>query len=237
MKVDNIECLKQYFANVFFYILCFFLTVVVANGQEQESLDLNKLNYCEVTFTRMLPQSTFGDKLGRNVSGFSINYLRQRKLNKMDFFGVNFDYYHLGNSSEVFQTFEERSGTNLMGLQGVYRLFPELYFWRIEPFIEGRLGAQFVYTVTTTTIFIDDTVDVNFDDTDFGITYGIGVGTTLYLLENAFLLFKINYESGTALTYLIPDDDPMGILPIENFKTETSSLDRLTWQLGLSFIF
>jgi hypothetical protein len=69
-----------------------------------------------------------------------------------------------------------------------------------------------------------------------GISYGVGLGFSTYVSGQVFLLTKFSFNGGSSLTYFMPGDYIQG-LPFENFYAETSSINYLNLQLGLSVSF
>lgn len=222
------------------FIICISLFCscsIIAQDQEHEQAPENfKVSYFDFTINLSSPIGNFGEKLDRNMIGFSAAYLKQRKDNRLDFFGLQLNYMHLGAIDQVFAEFEERTGTNLVNLQAVYRYFPNYFFWRIEPFVEAGLGPQLVYSVTTSTFFDDGSSDLNFEDSDFGLSYYVSIGFTLHIAESVLFVAKTGFNSSTSMTYEVPQEY-MGGLPFENFRPETSPLDFIHNQFGISYIF
>jgi len=225
---------------ILFVVLLSLLSGFNVQAQEANStysVDTSKLiNFAEISLDVNKPIYSFRDRLDKTLYGLSVSYLRQRKLKRLDCFGVQFSYAHIGSITQNFFDFEDRTGTNMMSLRFLYRFYPEFYFWRIEPFIETSFGPQIVYTVTTTTSFIDDSASLNFEEFDMGISYGVGLGFSTYITSQVFFLTKFSFNGGSSLSYFVPGEYVQG-LPFENFFQETSSINFLNLQLGLSVSF
>jgi len=225
---------------ILFVFLMSFVSGFLVQAQDINSAyngDTTKLiNFAELSLDINNPIYSFGNRLDKTLYGLSVSYLRQRNVRRPDCFGVQFSYAHIGSITQNFFDFEDRTGTNLMSLRFLYRFYPDFYFWRIEPFIETSFGPQLVYTVTTTTSFIDDSASLNFEESDMGISYGVGLGFSTYISGQVFLLTKFSFNGGSSLTYFMPGDYIQG-LPFENFYAETSSINYLNLQLGLSVSF
>jgi len=225
---------------ILFVFLMSFVSGFLVQAQDINSaynVDTTKLiNFAELSLDINNPIYSFGNRLDKTLYGLSVSYLRQRNVTRPDCFGVQFSYAHIGSITQNFFDFEDRTGTNLMSLRFLYRFYPDFYFWRIEPFIETSFGPQLVYTVTTTTSFIDDSASLNFEESDMGISYGVGLGFSTYISGQVFLLTKFSFNGGSSLTYFMPGDYIQG-LPFENFYAETSSINYLNLQLGLSVSF
>ena len=217
-------------------LICLLCAKCNAQDDEQEYYEPQKINFFEFSVDPVFPEYRFGESLGKDLVGISMAYLRQRKLDRMDFFGVKYSYIHLGSITESFVDFEDRTSTELMNLHFVYRFFPDFYFWRIEPFIEASFGPQLVFTGTSTNFFFDDTANYTFDESDFGISYAVGVGFTCHIAGQFFLLSKYSFVGGNAMSYLVPGDYVSG-LPIDNFERESSSINYHKLQFGFSISF
>ncbi len=213
-----------------------FNSTCFAQNVKDSIVDQRLVNFIEFTLDPTIPLYSFKENLNKNLFGISMAYLRQRKPERFDYFGIQFSYAHIGSITESFFDFEDRTSTELMNLKFLYRYFPNFYFWRIEPFVEIGIGPQVIYTVTSTNYFLDDTSSLNFDESDFGLVYGIGLGFTTYLTGQVFLLTKVNFNNGTAMTYYVPQEYDQG-LPIDNFDPETSAINYINWQLGLTVSF
>jgi len=227
---------------VIFMDLVLLSSLVCAQEQyEDEDIDAQEVNngilhYFDFTLNPSFPFNTFNEKYIGSPFGFSVAYLKQRKLGRMDFLGAQFSYAHLGSMTTAFNQFDIRTGTNWINLQFMYRHFPDFYFWKIEPFVEASFGPQWMYTLTTSTLYEDGTTDFNMEESDFALTYAIGLGFTFYIANGFTIISKVNLTSSTALTYSIPGEN-LGGFPIENFETETSSLNYIQLQLGISYVF
>lgn len=207
-----------------------------AQTDNEEYVQAKMINFFEFSLDPSTPVYSFKDKLDRNMFGFSLAYLRQRKAERYDFFGIELSYAHMGSITADFFEFEDRTGSNLINVQLLYRYYPDFFFWRIEPFIEAKFGPQWMYTQTTTTSFIDDSSNLIFEHSDMGLAYAVGLGFTGHIASQVFLLAKINYNGGTSVTYYVPGEYTSG-LPIDNFTPETSPVNYLNWQLGISVSF
>lgn len=207
-------------------------------GEDETYQEVNNeiLSYFDFTLNPSFPFNTFNEKYTGNPFGFSAAYLRQNKLGRMTFMGAQFSYAHLGSLTTMFNEFDIRTGTNWMNLQFLYRHFPDFYFWKIEPFFEASFGPQWMYTISTSTLFEDGTTNYDIEESDFALTYAIGFGFTLYIADGFTFLTKANLTSSTALTYFVPGED-LGGFPFDNFNVETSSLNYLQLQFGISYVF
>jgi len=148
--------------------------------------------------------------------------------------GFQINYAHIGRVSQTYADYEVSTGSNVIGIQGLYRHFLDFYFWKIEPFIEVEFGPQFYYTQTTTSFFDDSSSDdIDFEEFDTGIMYGLGAGFTLHVVGDVFLMSKLSFIGGTSVTYLVDRDGQSG-LPIDDFRPETTQTNYLKWRMGIT---
>ena len=215
------------------FTMCF---SVVAYGQSGSDEDPRLINFFELSVDPVNPIYSFGERLDKNLLGFSLAYLRQRKKTRLDYFGAQLSYTHVGSISASFFDADIRTSTELINLKFLYRYFPDFFFWRIEPFVELGFGPQVIYTLTTNTFFLDDTTTLVFEESDFGLAYHVGVGFTTHIAGQVFFLSKFNFNGGTSMSYSVPGEYDSG-LPIDNFFSETSSINYINWQLGLTISF
>lgn len=202
---------------------------------EEEASDEDiRMSFAEFSIDRIFPIGTFKTNLDRKLTGATFSYLYQLKKDKMDFAGFQINYARIGGISSSFGDFDVLTGSSIVGVQGLFRHFPNFYFWKIEPFIEVEFGPQFFYTQTTTSFF-DEGVsdDIDFDEFDTSIMYGIGGGFTLHITGQVFFMSKWSFIGGTSVTYLV-DGDNIQPFPLDNFRPETTQTNYLKWRIGLT---
>lgn len=221
-------------------VLVFVFPLLITQVSAQEAVESEeietKLSYFDFTLMPVYPTNTFNDKYMGSPFGFSIAYTKQRKPGRLDFLGAQFNYAHLGALTTLFTDLEARTGSNMMNLQLLYRHFPNFFFWKFEPFIEASFGPQWMYTISTTTLFANDATDIRFEESDFGITYAVGAGFTFYIADGFMFMSKANFASSTSMTYLVEGED-LGGFPIENFSPETSPINNIQLHFGISYVF
>lgn len=206
----------------------------VEDVYEDSESEPQNLSFIELSFERTFPISTFQENLDRNLSGGSLTYIYQYNKKRMNFFGVELNFAHIGSVSTTFFDSSVTTGSNILGLNFLYRHFPDFYFWKIEPFIEVGLGPQFFYTQTTTSFFdIEASDDIDFEEFDTSLMYGIGLGFNLHIAQQVFFVTKVSFNGGTAATYLVDRDDSFSF-PADNFRPETTQTGYIRWKFGFS---
>ena len=216
-----------------------FMLVQINESKAQTGTLIDSLfqpvHFLDFSVDRVIPLGTFKESLDKNLWGFSLAYLKQRESENVDYFGIQFDYAHIGNLSTVFFDTDVKTGTNHFSLHLLYRRYSSFYYKSFEPFMEVALGPQAFYTVTTTTFLNDQTNDIDFDRFDMGLSYGLNVGFTVQWYQQLFFMFKMGYYGGTSITYLVGDESvPTGGLPLNAFFPETSSVNRLRFNVGVA---
>lgn len=225
----------------------FSVILVPLRAQEEDttSVETPVARTFDFTLDAVLPVQTFNEKLGKDMFGFTLAYLFERKSRNYDFWGIQFDYGHLGYRSNTYLApasqgyvdVDERTGSNFIGFHFLYRYYTPFFFWRIEPFAEAALGTKMFYTHTTRNFFDEEgTTDFDFDEFDMNISYGIGIGFTAQIAGQFFFVSKLHFYSGNSLTYLVPGDGDDEV-PINNFFSETTQTNLLRLQFGLSYTF
>ena len=201
---------------------------------DEEEYVTHKLRFVEFSIDRIIPIQTFKSSINTNLWSGNLRYLVQLSKEKLDFIGLEINYTQIANDSNVFSDSEVKTSSNFVGAFFTFRHFPNLYFWRIEPFAELAIGPQFFYTQTTTSFFdVDSTNDVAFDEVDTGVAYAAGVGFMLHITGQVFLTTQVNYFGGTSVTYLVKRDDQFAF-PLDNFRPETSQTNYIKLQFGIS---
>ena len=194
---------------LFFGMCC--QTDLLAQVDEGDATDeyLEDLEYTEeeystkfvdAYFFTMFPINTFGDLMNRNLYGFSASYLVERKNSDYNFWGFEIGYNHIGSSQGVFVgsglngpfDIEEITSSNLWSVHFLYRIYPDFFFWRIEPFAEAALGTNMFITSTATTFFDNPSYsEFDFDAFNMGLSYGFNVGLHPVDRQTVFIYFKI----------------------------------------------
>lgn len=205
-----------------------------ADIEGEEAYITHKLKFVEFSVDRVYPIQTFKRNVDTNLWAAKLGYQRQLKKEKLDYVGFQVSFTQLDADSNTFIDSDVRTSSNFVGAYFNFRHFPNLYFWRIEPFAEVALGPQFFYTQTTTSFFdVDSANDIEFNEVDTGVGYGIGVGFMLHITGQVFFTTQASYFGGTAVTYLTERDNQFAF-PLDNFRPETSQINFIKLQFGIS---
>jgi len=226
--------------------LSYFSTDLIAQEVEEEETtaetteEVNEdVNLFELTFDGLFPLGNFGGNLDKNLTGWTVTYLNQRSSKSYSFFGLQFSRYGIGSLSGLVNSngleFSDLTKSVMVSMHGLYRQFTPFYLKRLEPFFELSFGPQFLYTGTSTTFFDNDSTEYNFEETSLGISYGIGVGATIKVYPQFFVLVKAHYFGGTSASYLIPSETVQTEFPADSFTLRSSQINYVKVQLGLTY--
>ena len=236
--ISNLFIPKSRFRTILILILG---SISFCYGQDSTSVledtsegEIQKLRFVEFSVDRIYPIQTFRNNVNRNLWNGKLGYLFQLKKEKLDFVGFQLNFSQIDQASEIFFDSEISTASNFVGLFAMFRHFPDIYFWRIEPYAEVTFGPQFFYTQTTTSFFdVNIANDVRFNDFDTGVAYGIGAGFMLHITGQVFFTLQANYFGGTSATYFIEQEN-LGGFPLDNFESETSQTNYIKFQFGIS---
>lgn len=209
------------------------------NDEKVEEV-IEDVSLFEFTLDGIVPLGNFGTNLDKNLTGYTVTYLNQREAKSYSFYGIQMSRYGLGALSGTISSsgvaFTDRTNSVMVSLHGLYRQFTPFYLKRIEPFFELAIGPQFLYTGTSTTFFDDNSsTEYNFEETDFGLSYGIGVGATIKVVPQFFVLVKAHYFGGTSVNYLLPSETLQTEFPADSFRLRSSQLNYIKLQIGLTY--
>ena len=219
---------------LFVFGLLLFSSFLHGQSTESDSLGGEPRVIVDAHYNRIFPIQTFGDNLDRNLNGFSVSGLWQMSKKELNYLGVKFMYAHIGNRSNIVGDSDIRTGSNFVNLQVNFRRFTDFYFWRVEPFFDVSFGPQLFYTQTTTVFLFDDSTSLDFDSTDLNISYGVGVGMMIHVADGFFITPKIEYNGGTAATYMVDSLDGFQF-PLDNFTTQTTQTTAFNFGIGVSW--
>ncbi|MBK9735702.1 MAG: hypothetical protein IPO92_12340 [Saprospiraceae bacterium] len=203
------------------------------------------INFFEINLCAIKPIGAFKKNIPSTKPGIEIAYLRQIKAEKPLFWGLSFYYTQLGNSSATLEEFLDfalvdfnySTTSNLMGLNGKFRFYPDISLGRLEPYLEAQLGYKWLYTGTTKTLASDtESSDFMFEESNFSLTYGISAGLNYRVKENVYINFKANYLPGLSTAYYAKDkNNQIEFSSIDQFNLKNSTTDILRWDLGVTF--
>ena len=197
-------------------------------GQSNE----RPLYFAELDFNIVKAQDRFDDLLnGRGLNTFEVVVLRQFNNQDTWFAGASFTLKNYDELSEGFETI--RSG--YFDLSAVIRHYPDIGWWRLDPYVQGLAGIR---TFKTNTFFDVDENTTEQDNIhrDTSLLFGGGLGVTVMIVEQAHLNIGAQYLFGGATTYLLNNGE--GVFPlIDNFEEYFSITNTIKYQIGATFVF
>ncbi len=202
------------------------------------------LNLVSFNLTNQIPLETFSRNLDGTRFGLSFSYYNNFRKKDDLFWGVhisNFRIDRLSNTFIVQEQFVEfdlfsRTKTSLVFLGYGVRYYPDIYTALFEPFIDVKLGSNFVYTFTSDRIDGAEEADITFNETDLTFAYAVGLGVQYNVRQGQAIQLTVDYNSGGSASYYVVDDKGFQN-PLDNFVRRTTQLDYVQIALGLTFGF
>ena len=198
------------------------------------------------------PLGNFDTKLdGELLWGFGAAALHQLQPDRPAFIGIEMRYNNLqtqrSNWLDILDTgeladFTGSASSNMATFDLLYRYFPAIGFWGIEPYVEGRFGTRWMYTYETTTAFIGDFEefsDTAFANSSWALAYGAAIGMQIYTGGTTYLNIRSIYTRGNSAQIDVKDDtvDPLDItFPIQGYRLTSSATSTLRFEVGLTFL-
>lgn len=231
--------------------ICLFFSATMMFGQDavnQDNLEectSPRVNFLELNASFTNANGFFERNFPNTKLGFEMGYLRQIKSEKPLFWGISLYYTFLESQRATFQEpldfslvdFNYTTTTNLWGLNGKMRFYPNLYLGKLESYLEAQLGYKWIYTGTTKE-FVDDedSSDFNIEKGNLSLTYGISAGLNYPISDDIYINFRANYLPGLSVSYYVKDDRNMlEFSTIDKFNIKNSTTDIIRWDVGITF--
>ena len=217
-----------------------FLWTSMGNDVTAQSIDIDeqytedplKVRLTGFNFNMMFPQATFKRNLG-DEKGFGAGAFMLYQVQPLSphFLGFDIEYDHLYSDQSVFNGLEERVNSGYLSINFNWRIFPNFKISIIEPYFEAFIGPNFIFTSTNVLDENGNSVDFNFNETNFGLEYGIGGGFTIPISNNWFFDFQfIRSQTSIARYLILPDTN-------SNFREVNSANDHTKIKIGALFAF
>lgn len=231
----------MYSKTILLILTLFFSSMVIGQedyNYEDESNDYSKVRLLDINFNISKPSRQYAQKLEETGIGVHAALLAQFRPDSPFFWGLGGGWKNYYSVDDVIIDGgdEIRRKTSLANgdLHLLFRVFPKLNIPIIEPYIEGSLGGTFLYTFTSLS-FADtgESLDFDFDETDWAVNYGASVGTIVNLKDYIYYLnLKVGYMLGTSAEYEIREDANAAIPG--SLTLEQSATDILHFHIGLT---
>ncbi len=188
--------------------------------------------FFQLDWIHATPLDRFGELLDdRRLDGFELTLLRQFKHNEAWFAGLTLSSVTIDRVSQGISS--TKSG--FWDFSMAIRHYPQIGFWRVDPYLTVVAGLRRLSTVTTIEWSTDDT-ELIVEDKSHTPLFGVGIGSTVILGRRTHLNLAMTYQSSGAATYYIATGDSQ-IVPFDNFREVFSHTSTLKSHLGLTFQF
>tara|TARA_Y100000385_G_scaffold91338_1_gene94253 strand:- start:446 stop:1138 length:693 start_codon:yes stop_codon:yes gene_type:complete len=180
----------------------------------------------------LFPQSTFkrnlGDEKGFGIGGFMLYQVQPLSPH---FLGFDIEYDHIFSDQSVFNGLEERVNSGYLSVNFNWRIFPNFKISILEPYFEAFIGPNFIFTSTNVLDENGQSINFDFNQTNFGLEYGIGGGFTIPVSDSWFFDFQfIRSQTSIARYLILPDDN-------SNFREVNSANDHNKIKIGMLYAF
>lgn len=231
----------RYQSILFILVLSFIL------GHSESSTAQVKVNFMEGSLSIAKPSGIFGRNITQGKFGFELGYLRQLKEDSPLFWGMAFYYHSLGFERDyVLQyadfgiyEFDSRTRSNLMGLNGKLRFYPDLYLGKFELYTELIIGYKWLLTVTNKTFVNDnDNSDTHIDAGSLSLSYGAALGVQYPISNETYINLRASYIPGLSTGYYSKNkNNIVNNYTIEAFDRNNSPTDIFKYDLGITYLF
>jgi hypothetical protein len=214
-----------------------------SGGPDSLEIVINEdVRIIELTFDAVLPYSGFKRSLNKNLVGFTAAYYAQSNSKQYAHLGLLFSLYRIDELSNTilngFDQFMDTTTSSAFMARFIYRQYAPFYYKGLEPFVEASVGPHVFYT-STNTIFLDAQggSSFTFDESDLGLSYGVAVGSTIYVIENILGVVKFGFHGGTSTSFLVAERGLTTLYPIDSFITQVDRVGYFSINLGLEYTF
>lgn len=216
-------------------------------SEEEESQEFNfkKTILMGFNFQLGIPQGQFGENVDYVGWGFGGDIMWQFKKSLPLYGGIDFGIQNLDFEARYDingfgEEFETRTKNKIILSHFLIRFYPEVNFW-IQPYFEGAVGMKSLFTrtiITDRTGGINETINSQFDQSDFTLNLGGAVGFEIPIRkEYLFFEAKCSFYKGFSAEYYARRDDFQGsLIPIDAFELKRSNTDFIVPLIGFKFL-
>ncbi|MCZ2102439.1 MAG: hypothetical protein LC107_12990 [Chitinophagales bacterium] len=207
----------------------------------------SKINFLEGSLSYLVPSGPFSKNITTNHLGFELGYLRQIDEDQPFFWGISAYYFNIGSfhaiTTEVIDfgiyDFDSATNSNLIGLDGKFRYYPNINLGPIELYLEAMLGFKWLFTFTRKELVDQaDTSSGEFDEGQIALSYGMNAGLQVKLSRDIYLNGKGGYYPGLSVPYYALSDQGKSIYTtLDAFDRKRSTTDIIRFDLGITYIF
>lgn len=207
----------------------------------------NKVNFFEGAISYVNPTGSFGQNLKSNKVGFELAFLRQITSDNPFFWGISTYYTNLGSYNAItkevieFAIYDVNSTTNsnLVGVDGKFRYYPDIYIGPIEIYIEALLGFKWLFTYTHKVFEYDaDSTSGQFEEGQLALSYGVNLGIQYPIGQSVYINFKGGFYPGLSVPYYAYNNQNRIIYStLDRFDLKRSTTDLIRYDLGVTYRF
>lgn len=236
-------------ATLLIVLLLVVISTAVSQSRQNSEADSEEVLYqddniqiLEVTYDIQLPFGDYSRALNRNLNGFTGTYFTQSRSKQYSHLGIQFSIFRIGDLTNTIisgpDQFTDTTTSTALMARFIYRKYAPFYLPKLEPFLEASVGPHLYYT-STNTIFLDAQggSSLNFDESDFGLSYGILLGTTIHIVDSILGVVKFGFHGGTATSFLVPSEELQTTFPFDSFQNEVEQLGYFSINFGLAYTF
>ena len=213
-------------------------------GKEKYYVDDIYINLLNFSITNQIPLETFAKNLTGTSFGVSVSYYNNFSKKDDLFWGIHFSSFRIDKLTNTFNVQEQfveydlfsKTKTNNIFLGYGLKYYLDFYTDKFEPFVDIKMGGNFIYTYTSETIVGTEDSEVDFNNSDLSFAYAVGIGAQYNVRQGQAVHFTVNYNGGTSATYYINADKGFQE-PFDNFVRRTTQLDYLQFAGGLTIGF
>ena len=228
-----------------FVFLLFTGIVIAQDDQEFEDAPLTRLVIPEIGLSLSYPSGVFDSRQTRNGFGFEGGVHFQMDPLKPFTLGLNVNYNYYGGFNEEFIDFfdgisinvDERVSSHIITILPSARYYLPLDFRDIKVYTEFSFGAKILYT----TLSLEDTdggdaiSEFEFVQSDLSLSYGVGLGVNIPLVDYIFFNGRVAYNPGVSAEYYARGDVPRNnTSSLDAFELHKTSTNVISLTLGVS---
>lgn len=217
-------------------------------AQEAPAADGARVRMLSFGIGGLRPKAAFGKKLTGSQFQFNVSFIDQVKPAKPLFAGIELGYAHLeGLNAELpfvvdgeSEDWDVTTNSQLLSLDLLARYYLPLRVSTLEFFSEFNVGGNLFFTTTAfSPPDVDEMGDTDWENTDFAMRYGVGMGCNYPVSDKIYIQARIGYTAGLSAEYFTLKKETVQIVDstIESFELQKSTTDVLKWDIGVTFAF
>ncbi len=210
----------------------------------EDDFQFDNVMFVGLNFQLGIPQSNFGNNVDYVGWGFGGNIIKQVRDGSPLYAGVDFGYLNFDRERDVTlnsfnENIETETKNTIVTAHLLLRFYPEVNFF-IEPYFEGLFGMKSIFTRTVLTDISNgnETLNSQFDESDFAISYGAAIGVEIPVIKEYLSIdLRCAFQKGAVAEYYTRIEDAVNTqIPLDAFELKNSNTDLLVPQIGVTFM-